>query len=103
MPARVEVAVVDAAVAEMNELNVDVPRSPRMVVEAVRPIEIPSSALKEVDEADLNCWRPVQMLALVRLISKLMVPEVVTGFVPPKVRVEFGVAAVTEVTVPEFE
>jgi hypothetical protein len=36
-----------------------------------------------------------------RFRSKEIVPEVVTGFVPPRVSVELGVLAVTEVTVPE--
>lgn len=32
--------------------------------------------------------------------SALIVPDVVTGFVPPRVKVEFGEASVTDVTVP---
>jgi hypothetical protein len=39
-------------------------------------------------------------LALARLRSRLIVPDVVTGFVPPSERVEFGVARVIDVTVP---
>ena len=54
IPASVDVAVVLAAVALMNEEKVEVPRSPLIVVEAVRPMYIPSSDEKEVDEADLN-------------------------------------------------
>ena len=40
------------------------------------------------------------MFGLARFKSKEIVPDVVTGFVPPKVKVEFGVLASTDVTVP---
>ena len=48
----------------------------------------------------MNCCRPVQMLALPKFKSALMVPEVVMGLVPPRERVLLGVAKVMEVTVP---
>jgi hypothetical protein len=64
-PASVEVAVVDAAVAEMNEEKVEVPRSPRMVVVAVLPTNTPLYEERAVVEApELNCCSAVQVLAL---------------------------------------
>ena len=48
----------------------------------------------------MNVWRAVQILAFPKLRSALIVPEVVTGFVPPRDSVPFGVASVTDVTVP---
>ena len=45
--------------------------------------------------------KPVKMFGCAKFKSKLMVPLVVTGFVPPKERVLLGVDSVTDVTVPE--
>ena len=49
----------------------------------------------------MNDCKLVQVLGFERLRSTLIVPDVVTGFVPPNERLEFGVANVMEVTVPE--
>src|SRR6267142_5125369 len=76
IPARVDVAVVEARTAEMNDENVEVPRSPTIDVVAVLPMNKPSSEEKDVEDADLNVWRPVQMFALARLRSALIVPDV---------------------------
>lgn len=72
-----------------------------MVVEAVvlQSVEIVPS----VEDELANVWRPVQLLGLARLRSAVIVPLVVTGFVPPSVRVEFGVERPTDVTVPLVE
>ena len=82
-------------VREIPPENVEVPASPTMVVVEVLPTYTPFSDEKEVEEAELNVWRPVQMFALVR--SSATVPEVV--IVPPV----SPAPAVMDVTVPLFE
>lgn len=94
IPANVEVAVVEAAVALINDENVEVPRSPRIVVVDVLPTNIPSREVNDVEEADLKSWRPVQIFACVRSNETLTSP--VAGEML-RVPSEFE----TEVTTPE--
>lgn len=57
---------------------------------------------RPVVEALPKVWRTLQVLLCARFKSALIVPKVVTGFVPPRESVALGVARVTDVTVPVF-
>jgi hypothetical protein len=94
-----DVAPVPPDVTARAEARVRTPAVLKVLV-AVAP-KAAYEADSTVEEAFLNCCKPVQMFGLVKFKSALMVPDVVTGFVPPSVRVELGVAKVTEETVPE--
>jgi hypothetical protein len=64
IPAMVDVAVVEAAIAEMKEEKVEVPRLPTIVVVAVPPTKIPLSEERAVVDAPReNCCSAVQVLA----------------------------------------
>lgn len=54
--------MVDALAAEINELKVEVPRSPLIVVVAVLPMNNASIAENDVDDADLKTCKPDQLL-----------------------------------------
>src|SRR5216684_705886 len=80
------VVPVPAIASEAAGVVVPMPRKPWVV--KVEVAELP------------KVWRPLQVLAWVRSMSKLSVPEVVMGE-PPRLRVPLGVAVVIEVTVPK--
>ncbi len=83
---------------ESAEASVSTPALLKVEV-AVSPIaKYPADNV--VEDAFWNCWSAVQLFVWERFKSKLMVPDVVIGLVPPSERVEFGEEAWTEVTVP---
>lgn len=103
-PAIEEVAVVSRRFVETPPEKVEVAPSPYIVVVAVLPIyRGPNEDNCVVEALPPNCCRADQIFWLAKLRSTLIVPEVVIGFVPPRDKVELGVASATDVTVPALE